>query len=60
VSRAINFTVRLTSKDNNQIMAVVLGSATNESRFSEARDLANYVFEKYLWPNQEGYNDLLE
>ncbi len=55
-----NFAVRVSDKQNNPIIVVVLGSVSNESRFSEARDLANWTYEKYLWPNEEGYNDLVE
>ncbi|MCX6781946.1 MAG: serine hydrolase [Candidatus Magasanikbacteria bacterium] len=55
-----NFAVRIADKENNPIIVVVLGSATNESRFSEARDLADWSYSKFLWPNEDGYNDLVE
>ncbi|MDO9510041.1 MAG: hypothetical protein Q7J14_02000 [Candidatus Magasanikbacteria bacterium] len=53
-----NFVVRLTDEKEHQIIVVVLGSSNNESRFSEARDLGNWVFQNYLWPEEEGYSDL--
>jgi len=55
-----NFTVRLTDGHSHAVRAVILGSGTNESRFSEARDLAEWAFGHYLWPDQEGYDKLVE
>jgi D-alanyl-D-alanine carboxypeptidase len=55
-----NFAVRVSDKADNPIIVVVMGSVSNESRFSEARDLADWTFEKYLWPNEEGYDGLTE
>ncbi len=56
-----NFAVRLVDqKHNHALRIVVLGADTNEARFSEARDLANWTFNHYVWPDQEGYEKLVE
>jgi D-alanyl-D-alanine endopeptidase (penicillin-binding protein 7) len=55
-----NFAVRLTDKKDRIVRVVVLGANSNETRFSEARDLAEWVFKNYLWPDQEGYDKLVE
>ena len=55
-----NFTVRLTDEDGHSIRVVVLGASSNETRFTEARDLANWVFSHYLWPDEVGYEQLSE
>lgn len=55
-----NFAVQLADAQDHSIYTVVLGSASNEQRFSEARDLANWIFDRYLWPDEEGYNNLAE
>lgn len=55
-----NFAVRIENGGRRAIRTVVLGSATLESRFSEARDLATWAFENYAWPGDEGYEKLAE
>lgn len=50
-----NFIVRLVGGSGRPIIVAVLGSETNESRFEEARDLAKWIFRRYLWPGDEGY-----
>mgnify|MGYP001564862824 CR=1 FL=1 len=55
-----NFAVRIADKTGHAIRIVILGSESNESRFGEARDAAEWVFEHYLWPDQEGYEQLVE
>ena len=55
-----NFTVRLTDKDSRVIRVVILGADSNEERFREARDLAEWAFNHYLWPEDDGYNQLVE
>lgn len=55
-----NFVVRVGDKTGHRVIAVVMGAATNEARFSEARDLANWAFEHYLWPDETGYESLAE
>lgn len=54
-----NFVVKIT--DNNRaVRVVVLGSKTSEKRFIEARDLANWAFSTYVWPEEPGYEKLAE
>jgi len=60
VDSKYNFAVRLEDKNEHAIRVVVLGSDNNESRFSEARDVADWIFEHYLWPDQDGYVGLAE
>jgi len=55
-----NFVVNLADKRQHKIIVAVLGSESNESRFNEARDLAKWIFENYLWPDDERYNELVE
>jgi D-alanyl-D-alanine carboxypeptidase len=60
VDSKYNFAVRLEGKNGHAIRVVVMGSENNESRFSEARDVADWVFEHYLWPDEDGYLNLAE
>lgn len=53
-----NFAVRLADDKNHQIIIVILGANNNEDRFTEARDLGNWIFDNYFWPDEEGYNAL--
>lgn len=53
-----NFAVRLRNDDNRSVRVVVLGATANEARFTEARDLASWAFNHYLWPDQAGYGEL--
>jgi D-alanyl-D-alanine carboxypeptidase len=55
-----NFAVSLTNEKKHSITVVVFGAATNEERFSEARDLAEWSFDHYLWPDESGYENLTE
>lgn len=55
-----NFAVSLTGRNKHAITVVVLGATSNEARFSEARDVANWVFDNYAWPDDEGYDSLVE
>lgn len=55
-----NFVVRLSDGVGHAVRVAVLGADSNESRFSEARDLAEWTFGHYLWPDQEGYDKLAE
>jgi D-alanyl-D-alanine endopeptidase (penicillin-binding protein 7) len=50
-----NFVVRLSRSDGRAIRVAVLDAASNELRFSEARDIGEWVFENYMWPEEEGY-----
>jgi serine-type D-Ala-D-Ala endopeptidase (penicillin-binding protein 7) len=55
-----NFAVSLGDEKKHNITIVVFGAATNEARFSEARDLARWAFDHYLWPDDDGYENLTE
>lgn len=55
-----NFAVNLTSNKNHTITVVVLGTASNEERFSEARDLAEWTFSNFVWPEDEGYKTIAQ
>ncbi len=55
-----NFTVRLTDERGHALRIAVLGAATAEARFTEARDAATWVFKNYLWPGDPGYDALTE
>lgn len=59
-SSGYNFAVSLGDDKQHNITVAIMGAATNEERFSEARDLAQWTFEHYLWPDQDGYEDLVE
>ncbi len=52
-----NFTVRIEDDNHHAVRIVILGADSNELRFSEARDLAEWVFKNYLWPGDEGYEE---
>lgn len=53
-----NFTVRITDTNGHTIRVVVLGTDSNEARFSEARDLAVWTFSHYSWPGDADYKAL--
>lgn len=55
-----NFVVRLADDKNHQIIIVVLGAGSDETRFTQARDLGDWIFYHYLWPDEEGYNELVK
>lgn len=55
-----NFAVRLTDDTGHSVRVVVLGASSNETRFTEARDLAQWVFSHYLWPDEDGYDKLAD
>lgn len=59
-SSLYNVAVRLEDDRSHVVRVVVLGSASNESRFTEARDIADWVFENYMWPADPGYDQLSE
>ncbi|MFA6376973.1 MAG: serine hydrolase [Candidatus Paceibacterota bacterium] len=60
IDSGYNFAVYLEDEKKHAIRIVVLGADSNESRFSEARDLAEWIFGHYLWPDDEGYDELAE
>lgn len=53
-----NFAVSLSDEKKHAIAVVIFGAASNETRFSEARDLAEWVFDNFLWPGDIGYENL--
>lgn len=55
-----NFAVRLEDKEGRAVRVLILGASSSETRFTEARDLAEWAFKNYLWPNDDGYNELAE
>jgi len=55
-----NFVVRLEKKDKKAVRVLILGAASNEARFIEARDLAEWAFTNYVWPSGDGYEKLVE
>lgn len=59
-SSRYNFAVTLGDDKQHNIAVVVFGATTNEERFSEARDLAQWTFDHYIWPDQDGYDELVE
>ncbi|MFH1946607.1 MAG: serine hydrolase [Candidatus Magasanikbacteria bacterium] len=46
-----NFTMRVENEAGHILDIVVLGADSHESRFTEARDIAEWAFENYEWPN---------
>jgi len=50
----------INNKNQRQIISVVLGADSNESRFEEVRDLSEWAFDKYAWPGDRGYGELVE
>lgn len=59
-SSKYNFAVRIENGGKRAIRTVILGAETFETRFSEARDLANWAFSHYSWPGDEGYDKLAQ
>jgi len=50
-----NFTMQVGDEKGHIINIVVLGAKSHEDRFTEARDIGEWVFENYTWPD-----DLIE
>jgi D-alanyl-D-alanine carboxypeptidase len=50
-----NFVAQITDTKKHTIRVVVLGASSNESRFSEARDVAEWAFANYIWPDEKNY-----
>lgn len=55
-----NFAVKLTDTKGHAVRVIIIGAASNEARFIEARDLAAWAFSNYLWPDEMGYDKLAE
>jgi D-alanyl-D-alanine endopeptidase (penicillin-binding protein 7) len=53
-----NFVVRIPGQKSHVIRVVILGAESNELRFSEARDLAEWIFSNYVWPDDEDFAKL--
>lgn len=47
-----NVAVQIVDTERHVIRVVVLGADTNEFRFSEARDIADWVFANATWPEE--------
>lgn len=45
-----NFIMQVGDGSGSLIDVVVLGANSHEARFTEARDIANWVFDNYKWP----------
>lgn len=60
VDSAYNFAVRLKNDSDHALRVVVLGATSSETRFSEARDLAEWSYAHFVWPDQPGYNTLVK
>ncbi|MFA4830571.1 MAG: hypothetical protein WC862_00490 [Patescibacteria group bacterium] len=48
-----NFAVQIGDEAEHWLNVVVLGADRHEARFTEARDIAKWVFENYRWPEDE-------
>lgn len=44
-----NFVTEVSTEEGHTLQVVVLGASSHEARFSEARDLANWVFANVRW-----------
>lgn len=44
-----NFTMRVGDENGHLVDIVVLGAASHEARFTEARDLATWIYKNYEW-----------
>jgi len=53
-----NFVVRLEDNQGHAIRVGILGASSNESRFTEARDLGMWIFNEFIWPDQKEYHTL--
>ncbi len=47
-----NFTMQVADEYGHVINVVILGASSHEARFTEARDVAEHVFEVYEWPDE--------
>lgn len=45
-----NFSMQVTGDNGKDIIVIVLGTNSHEARFTEARDIANAVYDAYQWP----------
>lgn len=54
-----NFTAKIPARHGQALRIAIMGAASNEARFSETRDLAEWILANYLWPDDPGYEALL-
>lgn len=47
-----NFTVQIKNKEDREIRIVVMGAKDVYARFTEAADVANWVYDNYAWPEK--------
>lgn len=52
-----NFVSRIEDNRGHALRIVILGSSTADNRFAEARDLAKWTFENYIWPDDKEYHN---
>ncbi len=45
-----NFTMQVADEWGHKINLVILGASTHEARFTEAKEIAEWVFANYSWP----------
>lgn len=50
-----NFAARVKEASGRSVRVVVLGTTEPHDRFIEARDLALWAFDHYVWPSDPGY-----
>ncbi len=53
-----NFVVRVPGEKSHTIRVIILGASSNEARFTEARDLAEWTFANFVWPEDADYRRL--
>ena len=51
VASGYNFAMQVGDSAGHKITVVVLGADTNEARFTEAKEVGEWVFANYTWPN---------
>jgi len=51
-----NFSMRVGDGNGHLIDVVVLGTDTHEARFTEARDIAEWIFQNYTWEENRNGN----
>ena len=54
------FVMETQNKDGKKIIAAILGADNHFNRFSEAKVLAEWVYKNYLWPGEEGFDELVQ
>ena len=49
ISSGYLFVAKFVNEDNNEIISVILGGQTPDSRFKYAKELAEWVYSSYIW-----------